>query len=137
MHNANPKANVINNDLIKLADKKANEEDFLSAIEYYKKYLEEDSQNSVIHNRIGHLYGRIDGFEYVDEQVEYFKIALDINPKYSGAMRNLAILYSQIGKDQEATDCFQKLFDLEPVTDDYFAYACLKIKAGEIGRAHV
>lgn len=121
----------INNDLIKLADEKVKEEDFLSAIEYYKKYLEIDPQNAVIYNRIGHLYGKINGFEYVDEQIKYFNKALKINPKYSGAMRNLALLYAQTDKIQKSTECFHKLFELEPVTDDYFAYACLKIKSGD------
>lgn len=117
--------------LIKLADEKVREEDFLGAIEYYKKYLKKDPNNAIIHNRIGYLYGKIEGCEYFDEQIKYFKKALEINNNYTGAARNLALLYSQTDKIEEANEAFNKLFKLGPVTDDYFAYACFKIKNGD------
>lgn len=116
--------------LIKLADEKAQQEDFFAAIELYKKHLKNDPHNPVIYNRIGHLYGRENKYEFVDEQIKYFKKALEIDPNYSGAIRNLALLYSQIDKIEEAEEYFHKLFQIAPVTDDYFAYACMKIKTG-------
>lgn len=124
----------IDKDLIKLADEKAKNEDFFSAIELYKKYLKENPKNapnnSIIYNRIGHLYGRENKFEFIEEQIKYYKKALEIDPKYSGALRNLALLYCQTDKIEEAEEYFHKLFQIAPVTDDYFAYACAKIKAG-------
>lgn len=118
-------------ELLKLADEQAEQGNFAEAIEYYKKYLKEDSQNVLIHNRIGHLYEKIDGFKYIYEQIKYFEKALDIKPDYTLTIRNLAFAYQKVGKHQEAVKCFLKIFELDPVMDDYFAYSCLRIQLGD------
>lgn len=117
--------------LLKLADEKAQEGNFTEAIEDYKKYLKTNPQNVIIHNRIGHLYGKIDEFKYANEQIKYFEKALGIQPDYTLTIRNLAFTYQKIGKYQESAECFLKIFELDPVMDDYFAYSCLKIQLGD------
>lgn len=118
-------------ELLELANEQSQEGNFAEAIEYYKKYLENDSRNALILNRIGHLYGKIDEFKYVDEQIKYFEKALEIKPDYTLTIRNLAFAYQKVDKYQKAVECFLKIFELDPVMDDYFAYSCLKIQLGD------
>ena len=118
-------------ELLKLADEYCKNKDYDSAIKFLEKYLEQDSQNALIYNRIGYLYGKVDENKYLEEQINCFKKALELDPKYTQAVRNLALTYPLLGKYQHALACFNRLFELEAIPDDYFAYGCLKIKMGD------
>jgi tetratricopeptide (TPR) repeat protein len=115
----------------KLGDEYAQKFDFANAIECYKKHFEKNPSNYIILNRIGHLYGKIDRTAYADTQIKYFKKALEIKPDYTSAIRNLALTYPFIDRYDKALECFNRLFELEPLPDDYFAYACMKIRLGD------
>lgn len=103
-------------------------QDTVKAIEYFKQYVENNPNNALVCNIIGTLYGKIDKYENIDEQITYFNKALEINPDFDRAIRNLAFLYTRLGRNEETTKYFEKLFKLGTIPDDYFAYACHKIK---------
>lgn len=119
------------NDFILAADKEVKDGNFFSAIENYEKYLKRDPENSLILNRIGYLYGKLNESIYIDDQIEYFLRALRINPDETLTIRNLALAYQKAGKSEESVIYFQKLFKLGALPDDYFAYSCLKIQMGD------
>lgn len=101
------------------------------AIAYYQKYTEYNSQNPSVYNALGAIYASIDRYENPQRQIEYFKKAIELFPSYQDAIRNLAITYRNADKNEEAMQCFAKVLELEPTNDDYFAYACQKIKLGD------
>lgn len=102
-----------------------------NAIPYYKKYLELEPLNANVNNTIGNLYKEINKNENVDEQIKYFKRAIELKPDFVGALRNLSIVYYlNSGYEKEAIECYQKIFKIKPIKDDYFVYSCLQIKLG-------
>lgn len=105
--------------------------DYAGAISYYNKYIELNQTNPVIYNMLGYLYQKLAPYEEIERRIECFEKALELNPKYTQAIRNLAFAYPLVGKYSEAINCFHKLFNEGAVTDDYFAYACLKLRLGD------
>lgn len=126
----NTEDNVID-ELIKRGDEEADKEEFASAIECYKKYLEKNPTDALLYNRVGYLYGKLNENDYVDEQIKYYKKADELRPDYKAAIRNLALTYPLIDENQKSIEYFHKLFALGAMPDDYFAYACQKIKMGD------
>lgn len=114
--------------LSNLGYQKFKENDYITAIAYYNKYLEIDDTNPVIYNMIGYLYQRIDKYSTIDVQIEHFEKAYSLDTNYVQAIRNLALAYPIVERYEEAISCFQRLFKLGPVSDDYMAYACLQIR---------
>lgn len=104
--------------------------DPINAIKYFEKYLEKDPKNAITYDIVGNLYSKIDKFATLDSQIRYFKKSLELMPNFAGSVRNLAFAYSRNGQNQEALDCFKRLFEIGAMPDDYFAYACLQIKLG-------
>lgn len=105
--------------------------DIQKAIHYYTKYVENYSKNSKIYNTLGYLYENLSKYENIDLQIKYFEKALEVTPTLKEALRNLAIVYPRAERYDDALKCFQKLFKLGATMDDYFNYACLKIKMGD------
>lgn len=118
-------------ELKKLGDEKYKSGDYYAAIDYFSAYLETDPKNAPMHNIIGYLYEKIDRYETVDEQIKYYEKAAKLDPTFNMAIRNLAFAYSKKERYQDAIAQFHKLFNLGAIPDDYFAYACLKIKLGD------
>lgn len=106
--------------------------DRISAIKYLKVYLEKNPDNASVCNHIGNLYKEMNKYANKDEQIKYFKKAVELKPDFKGAIRNLAIVYSLHDETtRDAIYCFEKLFKIGAIQDDYFDCACLKIKLGE------
>jgi len=106
-------------------------DDNVNAITYFKKYLELDPQSANVNNIVGNLYKALNKNENVEEQIKYFKKAIEIKPDFKGAIRNLAIVYYlNAGYEKEAIETYKKLFEFNPIKDDYFVYSCLQIKLG-------
>lgn len=114
--------------LSNLAYEKFEEKDYISAIIYCNRYIEIDQTNPIIYNTLGYIYKKISKYENIEKQISLFEKALELDSEYIVAIRNLALAYPLAGRYQEAVKCFQKLFELAPVMDDYLAYAYLKIK---------
>lgn len=106
--------------------------DYVSSIVYYQKYLELDQTNPDVYNMLGYLY-RVASNKYknLEKQIQYFEKAIQLKPDFIEALRNLAITYPLVGRYDDAINCFHKLFELGPVTDDYITYAYLKIRLGD------
>lgn len=105
--------------------------DFRQAIKYYTQYVEYAPKNkdlAAAYNILGHLYERLNQYENIDKQIEYFENALEIYPDFKPAIRNLTVVYPRAGRDLDAAKCFEKLLRLGAKMDDYFDYAALKIK---------
>lgn len=118
-------------DAFKIADGLYRKGDFERALKYFLIHLKSNPKDALVLNMAGHLYRKIKGYENLDEQIKYFKKALEIKPDYRSAVRNLAYAYSMSEQYENAFETYQKLFKLEPLADDYFSYACLNIKAGD------
>lgn len=101
---------------------------YVEAIIYYNRYIEMDQTNPVVYNMLGYLYQKLNKYETLDDQIKFFEKSVQLKPDYIQAIRNLALAYPLRGQFQEGINCFHKLFKLGAVTDDYMAYACLKIK---------
>lgn len=102
-----------------------------NAISYFKKYLEIEPKSANVLNIVGNLYKTISKTENIEEQIKYFKKAIELKPDFTGALRNLGIVYYlNSGYEREAIECFQELFEHNPIRDDYFVYSCLQIKVG-------
>ena len=114
-----------------LADEFYKQGNFYEAVEYYEKCVELEPNAAFMHNRLGHVYGQIDKYQYLDEQIKCHQKALELEPDNANAIRNLAFAFARLGEDQKAVEYYQKLFELEHIPDDYCSYGCLKIKMGD------
>lgn len=113
-----------------IADEQYNAGNYAEAVEYYKKCAQKEP-TALMYNRIGFAYGKIDNYIFLEEQIIYHQKALEIEPNYANAIRNLAFAYSRLGDDEKAVEYFHKLFELESIPDDYYAYGCLRLKLGD------
>lgn len=101
------------------------------AIFYFEKYAQINPQDYNIYDIIGFLYQKIDPYENIDEQIKYFKKALDVKPDFVAAIRNLAFAFARAEKYQQSVEYCHRLLELSELPDDYFFYGCLKIKLGD------
>lgn len=114
--------------LKQLGDECYKNRDYVKAIIYFTRYTEIDQSNAFIYNIIGYLYQRLSKYENLDLQISNFEKAVELAPEYTQAYRNLALTYPLIGEYDKAIKCFLKIFELDAITDDYMAYACLQIR---------
>lgn len=117
--------------LFKSGDKYYRDENFAKALECFATYIEKRPNDALVLNMIGHLHKKLYGIESLDEQISYYKAALEVNPNYRSAVRNLLLAYIRAEKYEEAFKCFQKLFELDPLADDFCLYGTLKLKFGD------
>jgi tetratricopeptide (TPR) repeat protein len=103
----------------------------IKAITYYEKYLEYNPNNGLVYNMLGHLYESASKYENIDKQLEYFQKSVDLMPDLKCAIKNLALVYPRVGRNEDALKCYHRLFELGPSMDDLFDYACLKIKMSD------
>jgi len=113
-----------------IADEQYNNGNYAEAVEYYIKCAEKEP-SALMYNRVGFVYSKINNYIFLEEQIKYHKKALELEPNYTSAIRNLAFAYSRLGDDEKAVEYFHKLFELESIPDDYCAYGCLMLKLGD------
>lgn len=111
-----------------VADELYQNGDYEKAFGFYEKCSQLQPQNALIYNRLGHLIKKINPYQDLEKQVMYYQKALEVDPAFDPALRNLAFAYSRMCKYDDALECFDKLLNLNPIADDYFFYACLKIR---------
>lgn len=98
--------------LTQLGVSKYNQGDYSGAITTYLEALEIDSRNTAVINSLGNVYRDQKNFEKA--QKEYEK-AIQINPFFSPAYTNLAIMLFDLGKKADALEIVQK--GLEKIPD--------------------
>lgn len=112
--------------------------DFYNSTQEYKKalafYLEYDKfspGNPYVYVNIGAIYSIIDRLGTLDNQIKYFKKAVDIMPNSRDAIRNLAITYQHADNQIESSRYYKRLMEVSTLKDDEFIYACHRIKFGD------
>lgn len=119
--------------LTKFGDEEYKKNNYIAAIVLYEESLKVKPKDADTYNMLGYMYKLVNGkYKNIDKQIEYFEKAIELNPEHIQATRSLALTYPLIGKTSEAIECFNKLFKLGAVKDDYVAYGQLKIQTGEI-----
>lgn len=113
------------------AEEKYKNREYATAIVYYERCLNLGDNDPNIYNMIGFLYKKMAKYQNIEEQIQYFEKAIELNPDFEQAIRNLALAYPLVGRYEEAKKCFLKLFELSKVIDDKMAYAYLCIKTGD------
>ncbi len=91
---------------------------YKEAIEKYKEGLKSDPKNALGYNLLGMAYrfrfNQLGAQEYKEKEIEAFKKAIEIEPKYWVAYKNLiASLYYQ-GRKKEAVPYIEKALELQP-----------------------
>lgn len=102
-----------------------------SAIAFYEKYDEYCPGNPYVYNDLGAIYTVMNKYGNLEKQKKYFEKAIEILPDFKDAIKNLAITYRYSGENEAAMKYFARLLELEPTNDEYFNYACQKIKLGD------
>lgn len=116
------------------ADEFYKEERFENAINYYENAFS-IAPNEILAIRIATCWNKIKPYAFFEEQLIWINKAIEINPNSTIAYRNLAILHSKFGNNKEAQQAFGKLLTLQPIADDYYAYACTCFKLKNFDQA--
>lgn len=107
-------------ELVQLGKQCFENKDYINAERYLRKVLKTNNQFADIHHLLGiicHLEGKF------ESAIEAFEAALKINPHYTEALLNLAVLYNDLGRFQEAKRLYAQIKkkedgkpkDIEPV----------------------
>ena len=107
-------------ELINLGKEYFDRKEYHLAEKYLEKALQENSKYADVHNLLGvinHIGGRFQA------ALDSFKKALVINPRYTEALLNLAVLYNDLGEYSKARNLYaqlkqnnkRKAHDIEPV----------------------
>jgi tetratricopeptide (TPR) repeat protein len=84
---------------------------YAQAEQYLRRVVDEHPRYADVFNMLG-VISHIDG--KFASAVESFEKALEINPHYTEAMLNLAVLYNDLGQYDKAKDLYARLKDHKP-----------------------
>ncbi len=91
---------------------------FDSAIQYYNEALNVDPNNSVGYNLLGMAYrfkfNQTGTQEYKDKEIESFKKAIEFEPKYWVAYKNIAAALYYQNRKKDAVPYLKKALELQP-----------------------
>jgi len=89
-----------------------------AAIQKYNEALQIDSNNSVGYNLLGMAYrfkfNQTGTQEYKDKEIEFFKKAVTLDPKFWVAHKNLAASLYYQNRKKEAVPYLEKAIELQP-----------------------
>ena len=89
-----------------------------AAIQKYNEALQIDSNNSVGYNLLGMAYrfkfNQTGTQEYKDKEIEFFKKAVTLDPKFWIAHKNLAASLYYQNRKKEAVPYLEKALELQP-----------------------
>ena len=92
--------------------------DYDAAIQKYNEALQIDSNNSVGYNLLGMAYrfkfNQTGTQEYKDKEIEFFKKAVTLDPKFWVAHKNLAASLYYQNRKKEAVPYLEKALELQP-----------------------
>lgn len=92
--------------------------DYDAAIQKYNEALKIDAHNSVGYNLLGMAYrfkfNQTGAQEYKDKEIESFRKAVTLDPKYWVAHKNLAASFYYQNRKKEAVPYLEKALELQP-----------------------
>lgn len=95
---------------------------FLSAIEQYKKAIKKDREFVFAYDHLGVAYRMTDD---LDNAIKTYKKSLEIFPEGDFALQNIAVAYSKKENDLEANKYYNKLINYYPENPEGY-YGCGK-----------
>ena len=90
--------------LINLALLSKQQGDLINAMQYLKRAIKTDPENTVVLNNIGNIYSATNK---LDEAKKFFLKAIKIKPDYSSAIFNLALANEETGNKKEAINLYK------------------------------
>lgn len=110
--------------------------DYKTAIKYYEKYLEIDKTKSVIYKITANLYSKVYGRESLQQQIDYYNCAYNLNNADRTVLHALAFGYEKLGQKECAKKFYKELLVNNPTNIDYFNYGAFLISCGEFQEGH-
>jgi tetratricopeptide (TPR) repeat protein len=121
--------------LINLALLSKQQGDLINAMQYLKRAIKTDPENTVVLNNIGNIYSATNK---LNEAKKFFLKAIKIKPDYSSAIFNLALANEETGNKKEAINLYKDAIkhdsknlgfyhNLYRVNDTYFDDKNIKI----------
>lgn len=88
------------------------------AVEKYLEVLKEDPENHVAYNLLGMAYrfqfNQLGAQKYKDREIEAFRKAIELEPDYWVAYKNIAASLYYQGRKKEAVPYLEKALQLQP-----------------------
>jgi len=107
-------------------------DDFENAL----KILESVPEDDLTHDMLNNLGTACTRAEAYDKAERYYKQAIQMKPAYAEAIKNLAVLYREVDKADEALANYEKYLDLRPGdVDIQHNFAIYLTKLGHWGQA--
>jgi tetratricopeptide (TPR) repeat protein len=114
--------------------------DFSRAHQYYMRAYGINPENPRTLVGLGVTTSQLEGFgqrEGLNQAMEFFDRAIEIDPEFPDIYFNLAIVYSRSGRPEDAADNARRALELDPMDDQaYLIYARQMIAAGRRSDAH-
>lgn len=67
----------------------------------------------------------------MNEAIECFKRAIELNKKDTAALFNMALTYEEMKRFEEALDCFNKILQEDPLDKEAYSYRKIILKKME------
>ena len=110
--------NESTNNLLDEGIKLFQEGNYDASIQKYNEALKVEPNNSIAYNLLGMAYrfkfNQTGTQEYKTKEIEYFKEAIDLDPKYWVAYKNLAATLYYLDRKKEAVPYLEKALELQP-----------------------
>lgn len=103
------------NHIIKLIEEK----NFLKAEEELFKIVNDKKNQFYSHQLLGVVYSNTGN---IDKALSHYQTSINLNPKNSGALFNLAMLYKTLNKDDSAVEYFLKVTKFDPKLIEPYLY---------------
>lgn len=81
-----------------LGESQLKAQNFVGALDMYKKAAEVDDSDAFLHERLGYIYTQVGTMEALREAEKHLKRALELNPQSAPALAQLGFVYSRMGK---------------------------------------
>jgi tetratricopeptide (TPR) repeat protein len=111
--------------------------DIEQKIQDYLEQLETNAESAEIYASLSSLYAQKQLWQ---EAVIASEKAIALNPKFAGAYRNLARIFTQLGQKEAATECWFQAYSLEPTwagAEEFDRLGNLLLEQKQLERASV
>lgn len=110
------------------------EKNFLKAEEELLKIINDKKNQFYSHQLLGVVYSNNGN---IDKALSHYQTSINLNPKNSGALFNLAMLYKTLNKDDSAVEYFLKVTKFDPkLIEPYLHIASIYEKKKKLNEAN-